>query len=261
MKSSEKSQGRIRALEGYWEGQATDVDVPDDIRYTTRDRVSFHIDRGEIKGLLETQVYEDEKPDKLIFSGKFYDDSFLKLEYRNQDEKIFQFGIIFLKLSADGRKLYGKFVGFGWEREDIVGGRVEWEKIEHAPAISAQEDFANATLKFLGQVDMVWRVETILPPNFHQEQWHLTEQAYRDLYRYASARKEHGDGDKSWVSINDLDGMPKTSKAGNSGHRRIRNIRQALTITAKTRRDIFETARAQKSCYRLRFLPENIMLS
>lgn len=164
MTSHAPPTGRAIALLGNWEGQAKDApNIPDKTHYTHHDRVHFFWEGGQIRGLLETRVESDKTPNKLLLEVQFHENSYLQLEYRNQDKTIFQFGVIILKLSADGRKLSGRFMGFGWEREDIVFGEVEWHKLDQAGKSAATDDFASASLRFLGRVGTDWTIEITLP--------------------------------------------------------------------------------------------------
>ena len=260
MTSHDTPTNRASALLGNWEGLAKDApNIPDKTHYTHHDRVHFFWEDDRIKGLLETRVESDKTPNKLLLEVQFHENSYLQLEYRNQDKTIFQFGVIILKLSADGRKLSGRFMGFGWEREDIVFGKVEWHRRDQPGETTATDDFADASLRFLGRDGADWTIEIALPPDYTPRHIKLSAPAYRDLHTFAEARKTHGDSDdRSWVDMADLEGMKDLS--ADAGHNRIRVIRKALGIEAKTPRDIFETIRTKKACYRLRFRPENIVL-
>ena len=62
---------------------------------------------------------------KLKFVGGFLYERFIKFDYSNPDESIIQFGNTILDLSADGKTLIGKFVGFGSITNQIVSGEVK----------------------------------------------------------------------------------------------------------------------------------------
>ena len=56
------------------------------------------------------------------FHGGFLHNRFLKLEYENVDTGAVQFGTFVAELSPDGRRISGKYVGYGAQSERIVTG-------------------------------------------------------------------------------------------------------------------------------------------
>jgi hypothetical protein len=60
--------------------------------------------------------------------GGFIHDRFLKLDYRQKDRDVVQFGSVVLDLHPDGRTLTGKGVGFGSKTRMIVAVEISLEK-------------------------------------------------------------------------------------------------------------------------------------
>ena len=121
--------GRRRtALEGRWVGNLTYERSAVHEREHQPIEVSFTMKGKIIRGELEYS-YEDTREKVVLgFKGGFYDDRFLKCDYRNKDPKMVQFGTILFKLSADASRLTGLLQGFGRHSEDLISAAVDLEK-------------------------------------------------------------------------------------------------------------------------------------
>ena len=60
--------------------------------------------------------------------GGFLNDSYLEISYKSKDISIVNFGVMFLKYSADGKTLEGKMMGFGHRIEEIIEGNSKLTK-------------------------------------------------------------------------------------------------------------------------------------
>lgn len=173
-KKKHYSVDRSKALCGYWEGLAYDLEVVGDDFFIYRHFVNFDKVENQIKGSLVEWTYSIPKKDirsrnqmndlirrimkegfdsfgnKLVFVEeysyveygllvKLYDPFFLKIEYQVINKNIWQFGIFFLKLSANSKSLDGKFVGFASERQDICGGEIKWQKVKKINQVKFKE--------------------------------------------------------------------------------------------------------------------------
>jgi len=78
------------------------------------------------------QFGELEMSDVIEIFGSFAYDRFLKLEYRakNKPEAI-QFGYLILELSANGRRLYGRFLSYSPHLQCITYGIGDLHKISN----------------------------------------------------------------------------------------------------------------------------------
>lgn len=73
-------------------------------------------------------------PATIHFEGGFRNDRFAALNYVNMDKATVHFGHFLLELSPDGRKLTGKFLGYGFISETLVEGTVELTKADSPTA-------------------------------------------------------------------------------------------------------------------------------
>lgn len=122
-------KGRLSALAGKWEGKGYDVDTTNNTKNTYEISLDLFKRRKTIKGSAKVKSEPNENSFALKLMGGFYSDSYLKLEYSNTDKNVIQYGVFFLKLSSNGKKLNGKFLGYGHTREEIIEGHLEFDKV------------------------------------------------------------------------------------------------------------------------------------
>lgn len=64
----------------------------------------------------------------LYIEGGLFENRFLKLEYKNTDENVIQFGTFLMELMPDGKKLIGRFTGYGHVSKKVVYGKITLNK-------------------------------------------------------------------------------------------------------------------------------------
>jgi len=118
------SRDRRKALTGKWEGIVVQ-------QTNTENKLSFKVQLDiEIKGrkligngtLINDTIYNVE------LEGSFRNDRFLKMDYRNKEPQVIQFGSFIFHLSDDARGLKGLFVGYGHLSKSILHGHCEFHK-------------------------------------------------------------------------------------------------------------------------------------
>ena len=119
------------AVSGNWNGK-----MVQDIQDTTQElsiSASFSTRGTAVEGELTIHGLRLDGPDKIriILTGLFVEHRFLSLEYKYSDlPGSLQFGTVILKLNDAGRKMAGKFAGYGAFSEAIVSGSVELVKAD-----------------------------------------------------------------------------------------------------------------------------------
>jgi hypothetical protein len=82
-------------------------------------------------GIIEGTMTQDIKSAGLL-QGKIinvlYDGRVLKMDYLNKDSTVVHFGTLCLKLSSDGKRLEGEFLGYGLISEMMVSGTAHFDK-------------------------------------------------------------------------------------------------------------------------------------
>ena len=106
-----------RALPGNWDGTVQEAGLS-----PYKITLNFEL-RGKLikgTGTFETRTIE--------VTGSFYDDRFLRLDYKNKDPAIIQYGLAILELLPTANKLEGKFLGYGPIAKRLVAGGITLEK-------------------------------------------------------------------------------------------------------------------------------------
>lgn len=115
------AKDRQVALNGLWQGRLVqpNFDQRIEIRLVAKSR--------SIKGRMKiTRDLEDgERHVECGVSGVFYFGQYLKLDYKNSNPEIMQFGAIVLRLRSDGQELAGKYSGYGAFAQAIVSGDMQ----------------------------------------------------------------------------------------------------------------------------------------
>lgn len=76
--------------------------------------------KGTMSSVIETTA--------IIGSGYFINDSFIRLEYRNENRSIIQFGNAIVHLSGNGRTICGHLAGYSHSFETLVWSDVTINK-------------------------------------------------------------------------------------------------------------------------------------
>jgi hypothetical protein len=125
------SKERRNTLNGLWQGKVTQemgsrgfVDYP----------VTFEI-KAQRKSVISksTIIYHDDPYNQAVIfemQGGFLHNRFLKLDYNSSSNRgAVHFGTTIHELSADGKQLNGRFVGFGLETQSLVAGTINLRKV------------------------------------------------------------------------------------------------------------------------------------
>jgi hypothetical protein len=118
---------RRRQIQGQWRGTTRQSAGPDgtpiEVDLVTEITVSWRTVRTKtrMKGG-GVELMSESK-------GGFVTDEYLKVDYKSIDSAKLNFGTTLLRLSADGARLTGQTLGYGFKSERIVHGEVELVKI------------------------------------------------------------------------------------------------------------------------------------
>jgi hypothetical protein len=135
-------RGRAKAIVGKWEGRRKQEIGRGGRPFDAECALELNLLGNTIRGTARhwgTYLDKDGSPDKGINDGKqvnaeftvsggFFLDRFLQLTYEPIDLGI-QFGTMILEINADGRRLTGRFLGYGRFTERLVYGTLELTKV------------------------------------------------------------------------------------------------------------------------------------
>lgn len=123
--------GRRRAITGHWEGMAHQEPGPNGQPIDFAVTVELTAGRKTISGRLTIRFELDGKREQARFNvtGGFFHGYFLQLNYTPRDEATIQFGSVILELDAAGKRLKGRFAGYGKITQTVVSGTAELEKV------------------------------------------------------------------------------------------------------------------------------------
>jgi hypothetical protein len=130
LKYQKPNSSRRLALLGDWEGETSQESENSNSRRRVRLRVRFTKSNRKVKGdsTVQWQIQQELKSLEIDFTGGFIYEDFIKLDYKSIDPSVKNFGTILLQLSANGKMLKGRMLGFGSEAERIVFGITELRK-------------------------------------------------------------------------------------------------------------------------------------
>lgn len=118
--------GRKMALVGKWVGEINQVTNEITGQYDTEQytlELNFNKEGNTIRGKGQLKIQLGNKPlIELFFFCPNFKDHYIKFEYEGVDPSIIQFGTLLVRLSGDGFKLEGKYVGYGAISDKIVHG-------------------------------------------------------------------------------------------------------------------------------------------
>jgi hypothetical protein len=92
---------------------------------------TFSAKRKQIDGTAVIRVPEEDNKTieiDLTFNGGFLHGRFLQLDYISKDKSIVQFGSVVLELDARGKRLNGRFTGYGARVEKIISGSIDMQR-------------------------------------------------------------------------------------------------------------------------------------
>lgn len=125
------SQNRKAALNGAWHGKIFQAEGirGQPVQYPFN--IDLSVNKKEVHGIGKVN-FPISKTETHVFNvsllGGFLHDRFLKLDYKNTNPAEMQFGSLILNLSSDGKKLSGRFLGYGAKTEKLVFGELTLEK-------------------------------------------------------------------------------------------------------------------------------------
>ncbi|KPA15912.1 hypothetical protein MHK_003884, partial [Candidatus Magnetomorum sp. HK-1] len=67
----------------------------------------------------------------LLLIGRFISDEFIRIDYKNKEPGVFQWGVCILRFMSRGKKLNAKFIGYGPESQKLVFGDIFLEAVEN----------------------------------------------------------------------------------------------------------------------------------
>jgi hypothetical protein len=113
-------EGRKRGLIGTWVGKV-DQEMPEGI-LSSDAKMEITVTPKGIEGVAVLNTPLVDYPLVLNFSCGVLYDQFIRLEYVGADPATIQFGTWVARLSANGRKIEGRYVGYGSITDRIVTG-------------------------------------------------------------------------------------------------------------------------------------------
>ena len=125
---------RFNAITGIWKGSMHQPKGPsNDI---SRDRIPLDFDlevtfrtKGKLVKGVARYLY-DNREVKLLLEGGFIDKNVIKLDYHDADKTVTRYGTVFLYFSGTAQELYGHFLGYAAELNNLTYGDFKLEKVE-----------------------------------------------------------------------------------------------------------------------------------
>lgn len=118
-------EGRNKALVGKWVGKV-EQNMPEGLSYAAD--LEMAMTQNGIAGVGLLSDPRVEKSVEVRFSCSILYDQFVRLEYVGADATTIQFGSWVARLSGDGKKIEGSFVGYGSITDKIVTGYAALQK-------------------------------------------------------------------------------------------------------------------------------------
>lgn len=116
---------RQEALSGRWNGKVYQ-NAPNGKQDVFNLELNFDVSKKKIDAVGKLS-YKNEISN-ISLSGAFRTDSYVLLEYQNENKKINQFGSIVFRLSDDCTALTGRYVGYGHKAQSLVFGEIKFTK-------------------------------------------------------------------------------------------------------------------------------------
>jgi hypothetical protein len=124
------SKARNRMLKGRWEGVSRPIDAPPGV--PSEVPITFEFTPGWWRTVRAESCFtsHDAGRGKVIndYRGGFYQQTYLTLLYRKRDRGVTGFGAAILELSADGRRLEGRILGYGSHIQGLFFAKLTLEK-------------------------------------------------------------------------------------------------------------------------------------
>jgi hypothetical protein len=119
-------KSRRDALKGTWIGRTDQERGPDGNPLSVTIVTSFTPNRRFIS--MTGTVEYNNRTMRMRAKGFLISDNYLRVEYTSVEREVQNFGVMFLQLSADAKRLRGRMVGYGSASEAIVSGATQLEK-------------------------------------------------------------------------------------------------------------------------------------
>jgi hypothetical protein len=124
------SKARNKMLKGRWEGFSRPVDAP--AGFPTEIPITFEFTPGWWRTVRAESQFSspDTSRGPVIndYRGGFYQQKYLTLSYRKRDRGVTGFGAVILELSADGRTLEGRILGYGSHTQSLFFANLTLQK-------------------------------------------------------------------------------------------------------------------------------------
>lgn len=121
------SANRRKAIYGLWKGKTIQNRGPQGQPIEAELTLNLMPKKRLVKG--EAEVRWQQITMRINVEGGFYNDFFIRLNYHSADEAQLNFGVLFLKLSANSKILKGKLIGYGSESEALIDGETVLNKV------------------------------------------------------------------------------------------------------------------------------------
>ncbi len=114
-----------RSIVGKWKGEVTQEYGSSEVSY----KVTIELKKKgkKLLGTCRVEPHEilEKKSYNLVLNGALFTNEIFKIDYKNKDSNVKQFGTFLMKLLPEGDKIIGRFVGFGVRQEKLISGRID----------------------------------------------------------------------------------------------------------------------------------------
>jgi hypothetical protein len=124
------SKARNKLLKGRWEGLSRPIDAPAGI--PTEFSITFDFTPGWWRTVRAESRFTSFDTSRGViindYKGGFYQQKYLALSYRKRDRGVTGFGAAIFELSADGRTLEGRMLGYGSHIQSLFFAKLTLRK-------------------------------------------------------------------------------------------------------------------------------------
>jgi len=114
---------RRDAISGHWDGRVYQAEGPSGPPIEFDVEIRLNTDGMKVEG--EGYFEWEGRATKVLITGGYIDDYYLKLEYKDADYRILRYGTFLLQISPDVRRIVGRFLGYAAEKEGLIYGKIE----------------------------------------------------------------------------------------------------------------------------------------
>ena len=124
---------RASAIIGKWSGTVHQNRGPEGQPLDYPCCATLTVTQQEIKGHFTTEVLYEGEMIKMDFdvTGNLTYERFLQVNHSSKDQGVIQFGSMIFELDSAGRRMKGKYIGYGALSESIVAGTAVFTKEDH----------------------------------------------------------------------------------------------------------------------------------